>query len=222
MADRKSRELAVLRYVGWLPFACAIVATLVIGVAGVTWLNSPYWGRNPQAQARAVGTIPTTSPATTATPVPAIDPNRIEIPKLKETAPIVSVATTSDGELDVPLNPKKVGWWRYGARPGASKGTAILAGHVNYAGVSGSMAHIGKLKPGDQVNVYGKQNANNQTEVRFRVTGVRTYHKTTLPYKQIFDQKSIGRIVIVTCGGPFDASTGSYLDNIVVYAVPMT
>jgi hypothetical protein len=26
----------------------------------------------------------------------------------------------------------------------------------------------------------------------------------------------------VTCGGPFDASTGNYLDNIVVFAVPKT
>ena len=84
------------------------------------------------------------------------------------------------------------------------------------------MAHIGKLQPGDQVNVFGTHNADTKAEVRFRVTGVRTYHKTTLPYKQIFDQKSVGRIVIVTCGGPFDASTGNYLDNIVVYAVPIT
>jgi hypothetical protein len=84
------------------------------------------------------------------------------------------------------------------------------------------MADIGELKPGDEVDVFGKQNADARHEVAFRVTGVRTYHKTHLPYQQIFDQKSIGRIAIVTCGGPFDASTGNYLDNIVVFAVPMT
>jgi sortase family protein len=219
--DRKSRELAVLRRVGPMPFAFVIIAVLVLGVAGITWLNSPYWGRNPPVQAQAVGTVPS-SVAPVNRVVPIIDPNRIEIPKLKAVAPIVPVATTRDGELDVPLNPKKVGWWRYGARPGATKGTAILAGHINYAGVTGSMAHIGKLKPNDQVYVFGTHNADAKTEVKFRVTGVRTYHKKALPYKQIFDQKSIGRIVIVTCGGPFDASTGNYLDNIVVYAVPIT
>jgi hypothetical protein len=121
----------------------------------------------------------------------------------------------------VPLNPKNVGWWKYGAKPGATVGTAILAGHINYAGVKGSMADIGKLNPGDEVDVYGTQNADRRHLVRFGVTGVRTYHKTSLPYKQIFDQKSLGRIVIVTCGGPFDASTGNYLDNIVVFAVPL-
>jgi hypothetical protein len=30
-----------------------------------------------------------------------------------------------------------------------------------------------------------------------------------------------GRLVLVTCGGPFDASTGNYLDNIVAFAVPV-
>jgi hypothetical protein len=209
--------LAVLEHTGWVPFACAIAAVVVIAFAGITWVTSPYWGDNPQVKARNVGSIPTT----VASPVADIvSPNRIVIPKLKTAAPIVKVGTSPDGELVVPLDPKKVGWWRYGAKPGATKGTAILAGHINYAGVTGAMAHIGKLNPGDEVDVYGTQNADRQHEVKFTVTGVRTYHKTRLPYKQIFDQSSVGRIAIVTCGGPFDASTGNYLDNIVVFAVP--
>jgi Sortase domain len=212
--------LDALEYTGWVPFACAIAAMIAIALAGITWVTSPYWGHNAQAKARDVGVVPTTVPARPVADI--VSPNRIEIPKLKANAPIVKVGTTPDGELEVPLNPKTVGWWRYGAKPGATVGTAILAGHVNYAGVTGTMATIGKLDPGDEVDVFGTQNADNQHEVRFRVTGVRTYHKTRLPYKSIFDQKSIGRIAIVTCGGPFDASTGNYLDNIVVFAVPVT
>ena len=139
---------------------------------------------------------------------------------MKESAPIKQVGTSGDGELEIPLNPKIVGWWRYGAKPGAKQGTAILAGHVNYSGVEGSMAKIGKLDPGDSRLRLRHPNADHRAKVRFSVTGVRTYHKTRLPYRQIFDQKSVGRIAIVTCGGPFDASTGNYLDNIVVFAVP--
>ena len=133
----------------------------------------------------------------------------------------MDVGTTSDGELQVPENPKVVGWWSPGAKPGASKGTAIFAGHINFAGVTGTLAHIGNLKPGDEVDVYGTHNARHATKVRFAITGVRTYHKTKLPYRQIFDQASVGRLAIVTCGGPFDASTGNYLDNIVAFAVPV-
>jgi len=225
------RLLAALRYVGWVPVACLLAAFVTISVAGITWVTSP--GDNPQAKARNVGTVPTQAPGPASTPRPAgtspvakvVSPNRIDIPKLHASAPIVKVGTTADRELEVPLDPAKVGWWRYGAKPGAQSGTAILAGHVNYAGVKGAMADIGQLDPGDEVDVYGtslidRHAAAASTLVRFTVTGVRTYHKTRLPYAQIFDQKSVGRIAIVTCGGPFDASTGNYLDNIVVFAVP--
>jgi sortase family protein len=212
----------LLQRAGWVPFACAILTVAVLALAGITWQNSPYWGRNPQAAPRDIGSVPTASPPAPARLAAAVQiaPNRIVIPKLKTSAKIVKVATTPDGELEIPLDPKVVGWWRYGAKPGAAKGTAILAGHINYAGVTGSMAQIGKLAPGDQVDVFGTQNANDRAEVRFRVTGVRTYHKTNLPYRQIFDQAGVGRIAIVTCGGPFDTATGNYLDNIVVFAVP--
>lgn len=194
---------------------------MTISLAGITWISSPHWGNTPPTAVRNVGHVPTArSPHTNPSAVADIVyPNRIEIPKIHANAPIVPVGTTN-GELVVPLDPRTVGWWRYGAKPGATVGSAILAGHINYAGVTGSMAEIGRLSPGDRIFVFGKQNADRRHEVEFTVTGVRTYHKTHLPYKQIFDQKSVGRIVIVTCGGPFDASTGNYLDNIVVFAVP--
>jgi hypothetical protein len=217
-ADARARRL--LDHTGWVPFACVLAALLTIATAGITWVTSPQWGDNHNARAPVTnkGQIPTTLAPSAVADIVA--PNRIVIPKIHANAPIVPVGTTADRELQIPLNPRVVGWWRYGAKPGATVGTAILAGHINYAGVTGSMAAIGQLDPGDQVYVFGKQNADNRHEVRFRVTGVRTYHKTHLPYQKIFNQKSAGRIVIVTCGGPFDASTGNYLDNIVVFAVP--
>ncbi|MDQ2797355.1 MAG: class F sortase [Actinomycetota bacterium] len=210
----------VLERAGWVPFACIIGALIIASVAGITWNTSPYYGRNDKvakvAADAAVGKIPVLPGKYLVT----IAPNRIDIPKLKASAPIVDVGTTSDGELAVPVNPRVAGWWSPGAKPGAATGTAIIAGHINYAGVTGTFANIGKLQPGDTVNVYGKQNAS-KAMVRFRVTGVRSYKKTVLPYKQIFDQKSVGRLALVTCGGAFDTSTGNYLENIVVFAVPM-
>jgi hypothetical protein len=213
-----ARVLALLDHTGWVPFACAIAALMTVALAGMTWVTSPSWGNNAQAPSVHKGFVP--KHLTPSAVADIISPNRIEIPKIHASAPIVPVGTTPDGELDVPLDPKVVGWWRYGAKPGATVGTAILAGHINYAGVTGEMAAIGQLNPGDKVYIFGTQNALRRHEVQFTVTGVRTYHKTRLPYQQIFDQKSAGRIAIVTCGGPFDAATGNYLDNIVVFAVP--
>ncbi|WP_375480611.1 class F sortase [uncultured Jatrophihabitans sp.] len=225
MPQAKSQRSSVLQHIGWVPFACVIAMVLVLSLAGVTWLTSPYWGHNAQAQERNVGSVPTTAGVGSDAAALALSPNRVELPTLKAQAPVVSVATSSNGELEIPLDPKIVGWWKPGAQPGAKTGTAVLAGHINYAGVTGALADIGKLKPGDPVYVFGTHNvakngAGRRAEVKFSVTGVRTYHKTSLPYRQIFDQKVVGRIALVTCGGPFDAATGNYLDNIVVYAVP--
>jgi hypothetical protein len=209
------------RYSGWLPFLLALAAIAALATAGVGWVRTIY-GAHPgpvtSAPARNVGTVPSTGP-TTRTTLALITPDHIEIPKLGVRAPIVDVGTGAAGELDVPLNPKTVGWWSAGARPGASRGTAILAGHINYSGVEGALAHIGSLNPGDTVYVDGRYHGR-ASRLGFHITGVRTYTKQALPYQQVFDQNSVGRLALVTCGGPFDAATGNYLDNIVAYAVP--
>ena len=132
---------------------------------------------------RNIGEVPTDAGAL----VPYVSPNRIEIPSIDAAAPIVRVGTLPGRELQIPLNPKVVGWWGGGAKPGARKGTAILAGHINYAGVTGELAKIGTLDPGDTVYVYGKR-GDKQVRLKFLITGVRTYDKTALPYQEIFDQ----------------------------------
>lgn len=206
-----------------LPLVCVLGVIVLVGLATLTWNTSPYYGRtDAKPPAVDVGTVPT-SPAThlslgTVRSV-LVSPKRIVIPKLSAKAPIIKVGTTADGQLDVPLNPRVVGWWSPGKKPGSPTGTAILAGHINYAGVTGTLADIGTLEPGDSVRIYGID-AGHKREITFRIAGVRTYHKTSLPYRKIFDQDGAGRVAIVTCGGPFDASTGNYLDNVVAYAVP--
>lgn len=200
-----------------MPFLFVLAAITLIGTSTVTWVISPHWGgpENVIAAPRNIGEVPTDPGAK----VPYVWPNRVEIPAIDAKAPIVKVGTLPGRELDIPLDPRIVGWWRGGAKPGARQGTAILAGHINYSGVTGELAKIGTLDPGDAVYVYGKR-AGNEVALKFLITGVRTYKKTALPYQEIFDQDSVGRLAIVTCGGAFDASTGNYVDNIVAFAVP--
>jgi hypothetical protein len=202
---------------GRVPFLCVLAAIATLAASGITWVISPNWGQHViTAPARNVGDVPTEPGALAAA---FVSPNMIEIPRLGARAPIVDVYTLPGGELDVPKDPGVVGWWAPGAKPGAKTGTAILAGHINYNGVEGSLAKIGTLNPGDVVYIDGVHNRK-KTRLKFTITGVRTYDKKALPYKEIFDQKSVGRLAIVTCGGPFDAQTGNYLENIVAFAVP--
>jgi len=214
-----SARIAVL---GGMPFIVAVVAIVLVSASAITWVTSPNWGKsNAQAKARDVGIVPThpvVAPSTTKV-VYNLDPNRIEIPKLHAEAPITTMGEVNR-ELDIPLNPKIVGWWTGGAHPGSATGTAVLAGHINYAGVTGELAKIGTLDPGDHVFVYGIRQGK-AVKLEFIVNAVRTYRKTALPFLEIFDQKVAGRLAIITCGGPFDSQTGNYLDNIVVYATPV-
>lgn len=216
-AGRRPVPKPARSFVGSVPFLFVLAAIVLVGASAVTWVISPNWGgpENVIAAPRNIGRVPTEAGAL----VPYVSPNRIEIPAIDARAPIVRVGTLPGRELEIPLNPKVVGWWHGGAKPGARKGTAILAGHINYAGVTGELARIGTLDPGDAVYVYGKRQGK-EVGLKFLITGVRTYRKTALPYQAIFDQRSVGRLAIVTCGGAFDASTGNYVDNIVAFAVP--
>jgi Sortase domain len=172
-----------------------------------------------------VGTVPKPAPATRDKPAAhrvvaaPLVPTRLHIPRLGVDSAVVPVVVDRAGALGVPRDPHVIGWWADGAKPGASTGTAILDGHVNYAGVEGSLAHLGRLRPGDAVIVDGTT-AGKPVRVRFTVTGTRTYAKHALPAAQVFDQASVGRLVLVTCGGAFDVGSGNYEDNILTYAVP--
>ncbi len=55
--------------------------------------------------------------------------------------------------------------------------------------------------------------------LRYRVTSMRRMAKKSLP-TGIYTRTGAARLVLVTCGGPFDARAGHYRDNIVVTAVP--
>ena len=46
------------------------------------------------------------------------------------------------------------------------------------------------------------------------------YRKTTIPLDRYFARDGAPRLTLITCGGPFDRTTGHYRDNVVVTAVP--
>jgi len=218
--DRNSAVRLVLA-LGWMPVACILLALALIAGSGISWVTSQPGGIN-GTNSQVVKIPPNFGPSdVTTTPelVDYLSPNRIAIPKLKASAPIVRIGDANQ-ELEPPLNPRIVGWWDGGAKPGAAIGTAIITGHINYAGVTGVFSDIGDLRPGNLVYVWGIRHGKH-VKLTFKVISRHSYYKTVLPYAQLFDQSSVGRLALVTCGGPFDPSTGNYLENIVVYAQPI-
>jgi hypothetical protein len=67
-------------------------------------------------------------PATTEVPAPV----RLTVPALGVDAPLDPVGVAPDGQMALPDDVDRVGWYRFGPAPGAA-GSAVLAGHVDDA-----------------------------------------------------------------------------------------
>jgi LPXTG-site transpeptidase (sortase) family protein len=99
--------------------------------------------------------------------------------------------------------------------PDDQKGATLIAGHVDSASAgAGAFHRLRSAKKGDRVRV---KVANGRT-ITYRVVSVKTMPKKALP-PDIYSLKGRHRLVLVTCGGPFNARIGHYRDNVVVTAV---
>jgi Sortase domain len=144
-------------------------------------------------------------------------PVRLHIPAIAVDAPIVAVSVSSDGALTVPDDPRDVGWWSGSAIPREPDGSVVLDGHVDTArSGAGALFHLANLGPGASVTV-----STTAGEIRYVVAARRVYAKAYLP-TQVFSHNGPPRLVLVTCGGRFDAGTRHYVDNVVVIATPVS
>jgi LPXTG-site transpeptidase (sortase) family protein len=145
------------------------------------------------------------------------EPTRVTLRRLGIDAAVSSVGVdTRLGVLDVPPNIASVGWWRDGAVPGASAGTILLGGHVDSARRgAGAFYALKGARRGDTITLRSEA----ATTRSYRVTSMRRVRKAELP-TNIFTRTGERRLVLVTCGGPFDTKTKRYRDNVIVTAVP--
>jgi len=144
-------------------------------------------------------------------------PTSVTLDRLRIRATVSPVTIdTDEGILDVPNDIRRAGWWADGAAPGGKRGTTLIAGHVDSANRgAGAFFRLRSARRGDTIAV---RSADGRTR-RYRVTSVRRVGKNRLP-ASIFRRTGAKRLVLVTCGGPFDRRTGHYRDNVVVTAVP--
>lgn len=149
--------------------------------------------------------------------VPAV-PTGLEIPALGVDTRIVTTSTV-DGYFQVPDNIQHVGWDQGTLKPGARKGTALMAGHLDDAyGNDGALHDLLTLEPGDQMTVETRRG-----DITYEVTSVRNYLKDGLPV-EIVARDGKHQVALVTCGGPLERGDDGllhYRDNIVVWASPV-
>ncbi len=153
--------------------------------------------------------------------IPAGDPVipvGLKLGSLGVDAPVVPTGVDQrTGQMAVPSNVRDVAWYQFGSVPG-ERGSAVLAAHVDLKSQGpGVFFDLRKVDEGDVVEV-----AFSDGTVRFfRVEARTVYQKDELPLDTIFAREGSPVLTLITCGGGFSESSGSYDSNVVVYAVPL-
>ncbi len=149
---------------------------------------------------------------------PAVTPARVTVPAHGLDVPVEPVGTRPDGQMAIPDDVDRAGWYRFGPVPGAP-GSAVVAGHVDDVEQGlGAMAALRGTEPGDEVVVTDAAGA----VTRWRVVSRETLDKQALPLDVLFRRDGPPRLTLVTCGGPFLPEVGGYRDNVVVVAEPVS
>ncbi len=147
--------------------------------------------------------------------LPASPPTRVRIPSIGvDHSGLVRLGRTSDGGIQPPKSFSAVGWYDRGPTPG-QLGPAVIAAHVDSTSGPAVFFHLEDVAAGDAVRVTREDG----THLRFVVDRVRRYPKSSVPVARVYGKTSDRpELRLVTCGGDFDASTGHYVDNVVVFA----
>jgi sortase (surface protein transpeptidase) len=189
----------------------------------------PSTATMPVSRAPTTTTIGTTTTTTTASapivthratvdvlaPRPSATPVRVAIPALGVDGPVLPAGVSSENELDVPPDARSLVWYRHGPAPG-DRGSAVIAGHLNWRGVTGLFADLAGVPVGAEVRVVFDDGAQRV----FRVTAVELVPKPAVSVNGVFARDGARVLRLVTCGGEFDDEVNSYRSNVVVTAVP--
>jgi sortase (surface protein transpeptidase) len=161
------------------------------------------------------------APALTGTPATpdkrpeatGIRPVHVRIPAIDVAAPVIDLGLNDDGTLEVPDAFDEAGWWTGGTAPGAA-GPAVVVGHVDSRAGPAVFHRLRDLRPGDRVELRDRDGR----VARFAVDRVEQHPKDDFPTGAVYGVTERSTLRLITCGGAFDRSVRSYVDNLIVYA----
>jgi hypothetical protein len=129
---------------------------------------------------------------------------------------VTSLGLLRDGSIALPAASRAApaGWYRYLAAPG-EVGPAVILGHVDSADDGPAVFfRLGALRPGNRVLV---TRADGLVAV-FGVRSVIERSKASFPSAAVYGPTTQPELRLITCGGRFDRSRGSYRDNVIAFA----
>ncbi|WP_062524460.1 class F sortase [Demequina rhizosphaerae] len=146
-------------------------------------------------------------------------PARLVVDRLAIDMPVRGVGLEPDGSMELPESAGTAGWFRAAGNPGGglrAGRNAVMAAHVDDAAVGlGPFARLREARAGDRVRVVLSDGGS----VVYRVDRVEQTSKREVDLEAVFESPD-GALVLVTCGGPWDADVRHYEDNVLVWAYP--
>ncbi|WP_434994737.1 class F sortase [Arthrobacter sp. Ld5] len=130
---------------------------------------------------------------------------------------VVDVGIEDNDAMEIPDSFYEAGWYRYGPSPGAEKGNAVIAAHVDSLTEVMPFAQLKDVAVGTIVTV-GLEDGRSLT---YEVSDVRNVPKATLNGSEIFKRDGAHELKVITCGGEWLAEEGDYEDNVVLTALPL-
>jgi sortase (surface protein transpeptidase) len=201
------------------------VAAALLAVSGLILLVAAALGQRsapePVVETVAAPPVVVDGPADLPVPVgpilPAAVPTSISIPSIGVRSVLNQVGLDADGTLEVPApgpHYDEAAWYRDSAEPGTI-GPAVVLGHIDSAKDGPSVFFdLGRVKSGDRIDV----SRSDGTVATFLVDTVDRFPKDAFPSRSVYATTNRAELRVITCSGSFDAATGNYRDNTVVFA----
>jgi hypothetical protein len=142
---------------------------------------------------------------------------RVALSSVGIEAPVRPVGVAEDWQMQLPPDPRVMGWYRFGPAPGTENGgSVVLAGHLDSKRFGlGPLARLRDVEVGQPIEV---TLADGVTST-YTVVGVERFDRQGLP-EELFSRQGPERLRVITCGGEYDPDAGGYQQNLVVTAAP--
>jgi len=156
-------------------------------------------------------------PATDAFAGEVPQPVKVVVDALDVDMEVEALGVAADGTMALPDTGLRAAWYRYGSAPASPGGVTLLAAHADTRSTGlGPFARLVDAEVGSAVVVTDE----NGEDFTYTVTDRAQVAKSEIALDDLFSREGPRRLVLVTCGGVFDRSTGHYVDNVVVTALP--
>lgn len=188
----------------------ALLAALLVGCGG-QGADAPAPSASPSATTEPSAAVPDFLTSSRS----ASEPTRVVIPDIDIDETLIDLGIDpSNGELEAPEDPDRVGWWADGGKPGELVPT-VLGAHVDSRTGPAVFARLPELRPGQEFTV---ETEDGKTHT-YRIDEVRDVPQNEdFPTEEVYGETETSQIRLITCTGDYDRSIGRYTENRVVFA----